>query len=518
MERTRLAAVGLAAAAAAAAILLLPVAAGAGTSRTPRADAGLVGPGPKADAAWMAALTERGQRKVYSGAELETLGMPCGGIAAGQLYVRGDGTLAQWWIANSVPNTGFGDRCYRTYRPPSPLEQGFAIRVKPEGAAAVVRKLCRDDFDAIEFIGEYPIAEIRYRTRQKPALPVEVTAEVFSPFIPLNARDSAMPVTVLAFKVKNTSAQAAEVSVAGWLQNGVCLDLAGRGDVFSCNRIVRGKAGASVLMNVVSPPTKPLVEERRVTVIDDFEDGTYGKWTIKGDCFGDAPATGTLPTQQKVSGWQGKFLVNTFLGGDGPQGTAVSKPFKITEPYLAFLIGGGSHAGKTCMNLRVGDRCVRSSTGKDKEALEQQWWDVREFLGKEAQLEIVDAESGPWGHINVDNIYLTNLLPKMFLGPLVEHPGFGDMAITAVSADATAADAYPSEEALLADLADDGRLSAGVVGPYALGEKRLAAAARAVKLAPGEAKTLVFLVTWYFPNRPKSGRMYENWFKSSVEV
>jgi uncharacterized protein (DUF608 family) len=502
------------------AVLALALALGAAVRTSAAADAveALAGPGPKPDAAWLAGLTERGERKVYRGAELETIGMPCGGVAAGQLYVRGDGTLAQWWIFNSVPNTGFGDRCYRTYRPPSPIQQGFAVRVKHEGATPTVRRLSRDDFAAIEFVGEYPIAEVRYRTGEKPALPVEVTAEIFSPFIPLNARDSGLPVTVLSFKVRNTSGNTAEVAVGGWLQNGVCLDLAGRGDVLSCNRIVRGKAGASVQMNVVSPPTKPTVEERRVTVIDDFEDGTYGKWTLTGDCFGPAPAGGTLPTQQNVSGFQGKFLVNTFRGGDGPQGKAVSKPFKISEPYLAFLIGGGSHAGKTCLNLRVGDRSVRSSTGKDKEALEMQWWDVREFLGQEARLEIVDAESGPWGHINVDNIHLTNHPPKIFLGPLAEHPGFGDMAITAVAADATAAAAYPSEEAILADLADDGRLTAGDAMPYPLGTKRLAAAAIAAKLAPGEEKTLVFLITWNFPNRPKTGRMYANWFKSSLDV
>jgi uncharacterized protein (DUF608 family) len=500
------------------AVLALALGAAARTSAAAAAAPALVGPGPKPDAAWLAGLTARGERKVYRGAELETIGMPCGGVAAGQLYVRGDGTLAQWWIFNRVPNTGFGDRCYRTYRPPSPIQQGFAVRVKPEGGSPVVRRLSRDDFDAIEFIGEYPIAEVRYRTGEKPALPVEVTAEVFSPFIPLSARDSSMPVTVLAFKVRNTSANAAEVAVGGWLQNGVCLDLAGRGDVLSRNRIVRGKAGVSVRMDVVSSPENPKAKERRVAVIEDFEDGSYAKWTLTGDCFGPAPAAGTLPTQQKVSGWQGKFLVNTFCGGDGPQGTALSKPFKISEPYLAFLIGGGSHAGKTCLNLRVGDRCVRSSTGKDKEALEMQWWDVREFLGQEARLEIVDAESGPWGHVNVDNIYLTNEAPKVFRGPPEEHPGFGDMAITAVAADATAAAACPSEEALLADLADDGRLTAGDEAPYPLGAKRLAAAASAVKLAPGEAKTLVFLVTWNFPNRPKTGRAYANWFKSSVEV
>ena len=50
----------------------------------------------------------KGERKVYKGDELTTIGMPVGGICAGQLYVRGDGTLANWWIANNAYNTGYG--------------------------------------------------------------------------------------------------------------------------------------------------------------------------------------------------------------------------------------------------------------------------------------------------------------------------------------------------------------------------------------------------------------------------
>ena len=60
----------------------------------------------KLDPEWAKALFARGPRRVYRGEQLETIGMPCGGICAGQLYVRGDGTLAQWWIANNAHNTG----------------------------------------------------------------------------------------------------------------------------------------------------------------------------------------------------------------------------------------------------------------------------------------------------------------------------------------------------------------------------------------------------------------------------
>jgi len=467
---------------------------------------------------WVQALFARGVRKVYRGKELETIGMPCGGVAAGQLYVRGDGTLAQWWISNNYKNTGYGNKCYLTYRPPSPLEQGFAVRVKAEGAGAAVRRLSQDDLDAIEFVGEYPIAEIRYKAKEKPALPVEVTAEVFSPFIPLNARDSAMPVTVLRFAVKNTSAKAVDVTLAGWLQNGVMLRAPGIPGLFSRNRIVRGEGRTSLHMDAVDAPQPAAKVQRRETVIEDFEDGTYNGWTVTGDAFGPAPASGTLPTQQPVTGWHGKRLVNTFLSGDATQGVMTSKPFKITEPYLVFLIGGGSQAGKTCMNLLVGGKQVRTATGEDKEALVTRFWDVREFAGQEARLEIVDKATGPWGHINVDYIRLTNVSPTEYSGDPREHPGFGDMALTALDAQATACAACESVEKLLADLAGDGRLPARDDTPGPLGGKRIGAVASAMRLAPGEEKAAAFLVTWYFPNRPKVGNMYANWFKDSLEV
>ncbi|MFW6164328.1 MAG: hypothetical protein ACODAJ_16285, partial [Planctomycetota bacterium] len=38
------------------------------------------------DEAWVRSLTARGERRAYRGKELEAIGMPVGGIAAGQLY------------------------------------------------------------------------------------------------------------------------------------------------------------------------------------------------------------------------------------------------------------------------------------------------------------------------------------------------------------------------------------------------------------------------------------------------
>ncbi len=225
------------------------------------------------DPEWVKTLFARGDRKAYQGKELETIGMPCGGICAGQLYVRGDGTLARWWIANnayktSVPrpdhviSTPLGEHQsgYRTYRPASHIDQGFAIRVKLDGAGSVVRTLDREDFNDIRFFGEYPIATIEYRNRAESAWPVDVQLEVFSPFIPLNGRDSAHPATVLRFTVKSTASEAMEVSVAGWLQNAVCLDWEDRSGADSRNLAVRHAGLTSVQMDLTdrSPERSPL--------------------------------------------------------------------------------------------------------------------------------------------------------------------------------------------------------------------------------------------------------------------
>jgi levanase len=79
-------------------------------------------------------------------------------------------------------------------------------------------------------------------------------------------------------------------------------------------------------------------------VFADFEGSDYGAWTATGTAFGSAPAHGTLPGQQGVSGFQGRGLVNSFLDFDGSQGTLTSPKFTIARDYINFLVGGGAHA------------------------------------------------------------------------------------------------------------------------------------------------------------------------------
>ncbi|MGC8639818.1 MAG: glycoside hydrolase family 32 protein [Isosphaeraceae bacterium] len=144
-------------------------------------------------------------------------------------------------------------------------------------------------------------------------------------------------------------------------------------------------------------------------LIADFEGSTYGAWKATGEAFGPGPAQGTLPGQMAVSGYLGKGLVNSFFHGDHTTGTLTSTPFKIERKCLNFLIGGGGYPGETCMNLNVAGKVVRTATGPNREPggsehLRRHTWDVRDFPGAQAVLEIVDRRTGGWGHINIDQI------------------------------------------------------------------------------------------------------------------
>jgi fructan beta-fructosidase len=149
--------------------------------------------------------------------------------------------------------------------------------------------------------------------------------------------------------------------------------------------------------------------DRADVLIADFEGETYGDWKTTGEAFGKGPARGTLPDQMPVTGYLGKGLVNSYHGGDAATGTLTSPAFKVERKYINFLIGGGKFPGKTCINLLVDDKVVRTATGPNdqpggSEALDWHSWDVAELEGRSAVIRIVDDATGAWGHITVDHI------------------------------------------------------------------------------------------------------------------
>jgi fructan beta-fructosidase len=150
-------------------------------------------------------------------------------------------------------------------------------------------------------------------------------------------------------------------------------------------------------------------QDRPDLTVADFEGDGYRPWMAQGDAFGTAPARGALPGQMAVEGFEGRGLVNSFLGGDDSTGSLTSPPFLIERRHLNFLIGGGKYPGETCLDLLVDGRVVRTATGPNdrpggSERLDWASWDVAEFAGQSALLRVVDRRKGGWGHVNVDQI------------------------------------------------------------------------------------------------------------------
>ena len=160
-----------------------------------------------------------------------------------------------------------------------------------------------------------------------------------------------------------------------------------------------------LLLGAVSLLPASVVAERADVVVHDFEQERYLNWEIVGTAFGAGP---TQATRLNVRGFRGYQLVNSFNGGDQAVGQIMSPPFTVSRNYVAFLIGGGRHPQKTGVELLVDGESVRSATGVDGEVLEWRCWNVADLLGKQARLRIFDQATGAWGHINVDQIVLTD--------------------------------------------------------------------------------------------------------------
>ncbi len=468
---------------------------------------------------WVASLFDRGEPCVYRNEELHWIGMPVGGICAGQLYLGGDGKLWHWDIFNQPISTG-ADHYGHPLAPSSPLEQGFAIRIKA-GKEVQTRALDRTGFGDIAFRGEYPIGTVEYGGI---ASPVKVCLEAFSPLVPLSPEDSSLPATVMQFQVRNTSDGPVEGELAGWLENAVCLH---SGQPQAVTNVVKPTGGVTVLEHSVAPlPQEKAKEPRPDMVFADFEQEKYEGWTATGKAFGTGPVEkAKIPPYQGDVGGSGRRVVNSHASAPGETvnekdrqtGTLTSPSFEVQRDYVHFWIGGGGHKGRTCMNLLVDGKVVLSATGANDNRMKRQGFDVRPWAGKTAQLQIVDNGSESWGNIGVDEIVFSDK-PAQPEVPLAERADFGTLALAWIGEPA-AVEAIPQiaegaiPEAAFAQLAEGSKSSRS---------RSIGSLVSRFALEPGEERTFTFAIAWHFPNlrmdRLPGGRHYATRFKSATEV
>lgn len=166
-------------------------------------------------------------KRIYQAIE-NISGIPLGGIGAGSVEIRPDGLFYDWSIFNVgvwSPESPCGCEKEPAIRPEDFI---FALRVKAAGATVLRFLALRSDLhdlcslpwircvEGIRFDGSYPIARLTYVDSQ---LPVQVEADIFSPFIPMDSRSSGTPGFSIRFNIRNLISEPVEVSILGTIRN-----------------------------------------------------------------------------------------------------------------------------------------------------------------------------------------------------------------------------------------------------------------------------------------------------------
>ncbi len=162
--------------------------------------------------------------RVFTGRHLTAIAFPLGGVAAGAISLGGRGQLRDWEIFNrpdkgNAPNYAF-PAIWVQSGARKPVARVLESRIQPpyEGSSGLGTKnapgLVR--LASATFTGEFPFARIDFADA---GLPVRVSLEAFTPFIPHDPDESGLPVAILRYRVANSGPAPAKVSIAWSIEN-----------------------------------------------------------------------------------------------------------------------------------------------------------------------------------------------------------------------------------------------------------------------------------------------------------
>jgi len=167
-------------------------------------------------------------------------------------------------------------------------------------------------------------------------------------------------------------------------------------------------ANQNEILDVQSSKPQEFAVSPWFDVFDDFEQG-WKNWDLTGNAWEKTPTS--YQTYTQVVHIHGDYYASTLSPGHGyaAKGRATSKSFTITRSYIHFLIGGGNRPDECYFQLLVDGQVQRSATGNNSPCLTHGCWDVRDLIGKTAELVIGDcARDAPRGYIMVDNIVFSD--------------------------------------------------------------------------------------------------------------
>jgi len=212
--------------------------------------------------------------RVFSGRNLARIAFPLGGVGAGSISLGGRGQLRDWEIFNRPDKGRSPDYAFASLWVKAgagePIARVLESRLMPpyDGSsglgAANVPGLPR--LASARFTGEFPLARIDF---EDASAPVRVSLEAFTPFIPLDADESGLPVAVLRYRLSNPGRAAATASVAFTLDNPV-------GDKGRANAFRTGDGLSWLAMtNPFLPAADPMAGSFAIAAVDAGEGLTY---------------------------------------------------------------------------------------------------------------------------------------------------------------------------------------------------------------------------------------------------
>lgn len=138
-----------------------------------------------------------------------------------------------------------------------------------------------------------------------------------------------------------------------------------------------------------------------------FETGDLTDWTATGDAFNGQPVRGdTVKTRRgdMTSAHEGEYWIGGYERvGDDPKGTLTSRPFRVAQPWASFRFAAGAWP-ETRLELvdAASSNVFFKISGTETETLRPVVVELKDRVGKEIFIRLVDDRSGHWGHLNFD--------------------------------------------------------------------------------------------------------------------
>ncbi len=509
-------------------------------------------------------------------------GISLGGMGAGTFELRADGAMYEWQIFNNwgqrlvLPDTFFAVRAQQEGAP-AVTRRLETVRHTDNPGHPV---------QSITYEGRAPIAKLWY---DDPELPLDISLTAWSPLIPHQPRESGFPAAVFSFELTNRSAKKVQTTILSSIRNGVGLNNGWTGTENRVEQepnltAVHMKARTDSRPSAMSKPVRVLVliesipprvrevfdntknltldtsvnvnsgsvvlpystakelaehydviwlgeiphakvalgEDNMVIIRDAVHHGVgllatggwdafYGDSSDRWGHLNGTPIDTALPVH----------LCNSVDTVNQPTGIALVEKtdFLFGAPQRETIGGYNRIAG-----LKSGAKVLLKTTGGAPLL-------ITGHYGKGRTVVWACSVGGGWPPADWTQV-------PMFYAGLLAHlayatfsPGFGvdpfdassgDMTLATLSPAAPAAAQWRDRDAFWRHFQDHGTLLNQEVPPE---EARNTALASTINLAPGEKRTITFILAWHFPNQYDYsrnsnflGHMYSRWFHNSMEV